>query len=188
MRRLAEIQSDFRDAVVDGSTERISQILVGGYHPEKRLAIHQRNYQASLTDSLLTRFPATHWLLGTPVITDAAKHFIRECPPQAPCIAEYGSDFPDFLGRCVSHLPYVRDFAQLEWFVGKAAIAVDEPTGVHYLRAGWPVDELLKIYLTDNAPSEFRLSPDDVLLEIRGARGEFQVNRLSMSSKADSNA
>src|SRR6516164_6692405 len=64
MWRLAEIQSDFRDAVVDGITERISQSLVGGYHPEKRLAIHQRNYQASLTDSLLTRFPATHWLLG----------------------------------------------------------------------------------------------------------------------------
>jgi hypothetical protein len=188
MRRLAEVQSDFRNAVVDGSTDRISQILVGGVHPEKRLAIHQRNYQASLTDSLLTRFPATHWLLGTRVISDAAKRFARECPPQAPCIAEYGSDFPDFLGRCVSHLPYVRDFAQLEWFVGKAAIAVGEETGLHYLHSSWPVDELFTIYLTDNAPDEFRLSPVDVWLEIRGARGEFQLNRLSMPSKADSNA
>jgi hypothetical protein len=88
----------------------------------------------------------------------------------------------------VSHLPYIRDFAHLEWFVGKAAIAVDEEAGVQYLHLNWPVDDLLKIYLTDNAPDEFRLSPDDVWLEVRGARGEFQVNRLSMSSKADNNA
>jgi len=179
MQRLAEIQSDFRDAVIDRRSTGISQALIGGHYPERRLAIHQRNYQASLTDSLLTRFPATHWLLGTRFITDAASRFVREYPPHAPCIAEYGSDFPDFLGRCAPHLPYIREFAQLEAFVGKAAIAVDQRTGVYYLQASWPVDELLKIYLADNAPDEFKLAPDDVWLEVRGARGEFQVSRLS---------
>jgi hypothetical protein len=200
MQPLHEIQAHFRDAVVYGDTNGISHALIGGRHPEKRLGIHQRNYQASLTDALLTKFPAAQWLLGTQVLTEAAGRFIREWPPYMPCIAEYGSEFPDFLGQSVPHLPYVRDFAILEWFVGKAATAVDQPsvdvkafseidslsdtvvtlqTSVHYLHLGWPIDELLTIYLSDSAPAQFELMPKDVWIEIRGSRGEFQVNRLT---------
>jgi hypothetical protein len=195
---LREIQTHFRDAVVDGDTNGISHTLIGGRYPEKRLVIHQRNYEASLTDALLTKFPAAQWLLGTRFLTEAARRFIRKCPPCTPCIAEYGSEFPDFIGQSVSHLPYVPDFAILEWFVGKAAIAVDQPsvdafseidslsdtvvtlqTSVRYLHLGWPVDELLTMYLNDSVPAQFELIPGDVWIEIRGARGEFQVNRLT---------
>src|SRR5438094_2145244 len=97
MRRLAEIQFDFRNAVIHGEANRIASALVGGLKPEKRLSVHQRNYETSLVDALLVKFPATGWLVGTPVLTQAAKHFVREHPPQAPCIAEYGDLFPDFL-------------------------------------------------------------------------------------------
>jgi hypothetical protein len=200
MQPLHEIQTRFRAAVVHGDTNAISYALIGGRHPEKRLSIHQRNYRASLTDALLAKFPAAQWLLGTRFLTEAAGSFIRECPPSVPCIAEYGSEFPDYLGQCARHLPYVRDFAILEWFVGKAAIAIDEPsldveafseidslpdtlvrlqTGVHYLHTGWPIDDLMTIYLSDNAPAHFELIPNDVWIEIRGARGEFQINRLA---------
>jgi hypothetical protein len=200
MQPLNEIQSHFHAAVVHDDTNGISHALIGGRHPEKRLSIHQRNYQASLTDTLLTKFPASQWLLGTRFLTEAAGRFIRGCPPRKPCIGEYGSEFPDFLGQCAPHLPYVRDFAILEWLVGKAAIAVDQPSldvdafseidslsdavvtlqsGVHYLRSGWPIDELMTIYLSDNAPAQFELIPDDIWIEIRGARGKFEVNRLT---------
>ena len=127
MQRLPEIQARFRDVIVHGETSGISDALIGGCHPEKRLAIHQRNYEVSLTGALLTKFPATQWLLGTRFLTEVARRFIRECPPRVPCIAEYGSDFPEFIGECASQLPYVRDFARFEWAVGKAAIAVDQP-------------------------------------------------------------
>jgi hypothetical protein len=200
MQRLPEIQAHFRDAIVYGKTNGISQTLIGGLDPQKRLAIHQRNYHVSLTDALVTKFPATEWLLGTRSITEAAGRFIHEYPPQGPCIAEYGRKFPDFLGQCAPHLPYVRDFASLEWLVGMAAIAVDQPSldahafsqidtlldavvtfqiGVHYLHASWPIDDLLKAYLTDNVPDQFELMPNPVWVEIRGARGEFQLNRLA---------
>jgi hypothetical protein len=36
----------------------------------------------------------------------------------------------------------------------------------------------MKLYLTETVPSEYRLAPADVWLEVRGARGEFQINRL----------
>lgn len=52
-------------------------------------------------------------------------------------------------------------------------------TGVHYLHTRWPVDELMTIYLSDNAPARFELRPNNVWVEIRGARGEFQVTRLT---------
>src|SRR5262249_55742387 len=179
---LAEIQADFRKAVVDSDTRNIAPVLIGGDHPEGRLTIHQRNYQTSLVDSLLHKFPATAWLIGTPFLTEAARHFVREHPPQAPCIAEYGSAFPDFLARCpgAQRLPYLREFAQLEWRVGQVSIAVDRvpvdssefstinadalpdtvltlQPGVFYLHASWPIDELMKLYVTETAPDRFDL-------------------------------
>jgi hypothetical protein len=185
--QLDEIQTRFRDAVVDGETNGILTVLAGGSDLEKRLAIHQRNYHATLTEALCTKFPATEWLLGTRFLTESAGRFIREYPPQAPCIAEYGSEFPDYLQQCAPHLPYVRDFARLEWFVGKAAIATDDQSvgsGLHYLHAGWSVDTLMTAYLTDNVPDRFELEPADVWIEIRGARGEFQLNRLNEAGES----
>src|SRR6266850_3548189 len=171
MPSLAEIQLQFRNAVVDGGLHDFAytaSLLLGGRDPEKRLIIHQRNYHTSLVDALLVKFPATGWLIGTPFLTEAARRFVREHPPQAPCIAEYGAEFPDFLAQCpgTQRIPYAGEFTQLEWFVGQVAIAVDhapidneafsiiEPaalpdtlltlqSGLHYLHASWPVDELM---------------------------------------------
>ena len=50
--------------------------------------------------------------------------------------------------------------------------------GLHYLSASWPVDELMKLYLSESVPDRFELSPAEVRIEIRGARGEFHLCRL----------
>ena len=50
--------------------------------------------------------------------------------------------------------------------------------GLHYLNASWPVDELMKLYLTETAPDRLELSPAKVWIEVRGARGEFHLSRL----------
>jgi hypothetical protein len=206
MPTLAEIQSKLRDVVVRGCMEDsagLRALLVGGSNPEKRLTIHQRNYHRSLVDALLVKFPATAWLVGTPFLMEAAKRFVIEQPPEAPCIAEYGAAFPDFLSRCpgAEGLPYLCDFAELEWCLGKAAIAVDDmpvssqqfsaidpqllpdmlltlQSGLYYIHAAWPVDELMKLYLTETAPDRFEFPPAEAWIEVRGARGEFHWNRL----------
>ena len=64
MSGLAEIQTGIRDALVNGSVAAVAPVLSGGLHPERRLAIHQRHYAASLTRALTERFPATGWLVG----------------------------------------------------------------------------------------------------------------------------
>jgi Putative DNA-binding domain len=200
---LAETQSRMRGAVVDGEIAAIAPLLVGGRDPARRLAIHARHYQASLVAAIRTKFPAAAWLLGTAVLREAAQEFVRQHPPAGPCIAEYGEQFPRFLSRHVgaARVPYLYSFAELEWHLGQVAIAIHRPVatpdafsaleidtlmdtglalqgGLHYLHAAWPVDELMKLYLTDTAPSEYRLASEDIWLEVHGARGEFHFRRL----------
>ena len=204
MLSLAETQLWIRRAVVDGDTAGIPPQLIGGRDPRRRLAIHQRHYRSNLVAAIRTKFPATAWLLGMPFLDEAAEQFVQQQPPAAPCIAEYGEEFPCFLSTYLggARAPYLCSFAELEWHLGQVAIAVDQPAlaldafstleintlmdaslmlqaGLRYLHASWPVDDLMKLYLTDTAHSEYRLAPADVWLEVRGSRGEFHINRLN---------
>jgi hypothetical protein len=200
---LAETQARVRRAVVAGDLVGLVPMLVGGRDPAKRLAIHARNYETSLVNALLGKFPATGWLVGSGFLTQAARDFIRNHLPNAPCIAEYGQEFPRHLETMphAERVPYLRALAELERCVGHAAIAADRPAlkldevadldpealcdatltmqdGVRYLAASWPVDELMKTYLAEKAPDVFQLEPGDFRFEIRGSRGAFQINRL----------
>jgi hypothetical protein len=180
-----------------GETAGIAPLLSGD---GKRFTIHRRQYESSLVSALLGKFPATIWLVGEPFIAAAAREYIRRFPPQAPCIAEYGAGFPQFLAASAGaqRIPYLREFAELEWNVGQVSIAADAPPellasipsdelhnaalkvqgGVRYLQASWPVDVLMKLYLTDTAPEQLEFNAANVWLEIRGSRGTFDFTRL----------
>ena len=210
---LAETQAGLRRAVVAGDPAGIVPMLVGGRDAARRLAIHQRNYETSLVNALLGKFPATGWLVGSGFLTQTAREFVRLHPPRAPCIAEYGEEFPRYLETRphAERVPYMRALAELEWRVGHAAIAVDRPAlkldevagldpetlcdatlviqdSVRYLESGWPVDELMKTYLAEQAPDKLQLTPGDFRFEIRGSRGAFQINRLEAGEFAFRNA
>jgi hypothetical protein len=180
MLTLADIQTGIRDALVNGNSAAVAPALVGGAHPERRLAIHQRHYVASLTRALVERFPATVWLVGSDLVTHAATSFIREHPPSRPCVAEYGDGFPQWIGAhpAAGSLPYLTQFAELEWHLGRLALATEHSVNVHYVHLDWALDELIGLYLTDTAPEEYALRHEDVWLEIRGLRGALQMNRL----------
>src|SRR5262245_41829945 len=209
MPSLAETQLRIRRAVVDGDTAGIAPLLIGGRNPGRRLAIHARHYRASLAAAIRTKFPATAWLLGTPVLDEAAREFVRRHPPSTPCIAEYGEEFPGFLSTYLGgeRVPYLCSFAELEWHLGRVTIAIDRPAaardafsaleidtlmdrrlalqgGLRYLHASWPVDELMKLYLTDTTPSEYRLVSENIWLEVQGARGDFYFSRLDAAEFA----
>jgi hypothetical protein len=209
MPSLAEAQTWLRKTIVEECADVALPLLVGGQDPAKRLAVHQRHFEASLTSALLGKFPATSWLIGSMVITEATRAFVHRHLPAVPCIAEYGSDFPQFLAHCVGaeRVPYLYSFAELEWHLGHAAIAVDHPAltidafamieadelvdlrlklqpGLRYCAAAWPVDDLIRLYLSDAAPERHEFESADVHLEICGARGEFRIERLDVASFA----
>ena len=100
---------------------------------------------------------------------------------------------------------------QLWMHLGQVALAVDQPAlaldafstveintlmdtslmlqaGLRYLHASWPVDGLMKLYLTDTAPGEYPLAPADVWLEVRGSRGGFHIDRLDAAEFVFRNA
>jgi hypothetical protein len=206
---LADVQAHLADAMLTGEARRMLPLLAGGPPAAGRLAIHLRHYEASLVAALTTKFPASEWLLGGRRFAEAARAFVHARPPAAPCIAEYGADFPEFLAglEATATMPYVRSFAELEWHIGDASVAIDHPPltlqalaglsgdaladlelrlqpGLAHLRAPWPIDELMTLYLGDTAPDTFVLHPCDVWLEIRGARGEFRLDRLDRAEFA----
>jgi hypothetical protein len=202
MPSLAEVQQRVVHAVLAGDVESLAPLLVGGLEPCKRLEIHRRHYEASLTAALLQKFPATEWLIGPGVMAAVARAYALLHAPSAPCIAEYGDGFPAFVARRLGEeLPYLEAFATLEWAVGRASIAIDrEPLGwaaiatlgadalldtrfalqpgVAYLRCGWRVGELLDAYIGGAAPDTFVLSIANTPLEIRGVRGSVSIERL----------
>jgi hypothetical protein len=209
MSGLAEIQFQMRQALVQGEVEALASLITGDADGIKRLNVHRRNYETSLTTALVGKFPATCWLVGTAFVAEVARHFVQVRPPRRPCIAEFGEEFPAFLVGTpgAASVPYLWDFAELEWRIGHVSIAADEPTvtvkdlasvagddtlrfqgGVRYLEASWPVDELMKVYLTDTPPDQLVFDPARVWLEIRGSRGEFSIQRLDTAQFAFRNS
>ena len=72
-------------------------------------------------------------------------------------------------------LPYLAQFASIDWHLGRLAIATDDPPII--LRLGWSLDELVRFFLSDQAPEAYVLRAETVWLELRGARGELSVQR-----------
>ncbi len=201
---LADLQRQIRNAVINRDGEPVATLLVGGILPSKRLDIHLRHYETSLTAAVVGRFPATGWLLGPKRLEEAARRFVHTSPPTSPCIAEYGSGFPAFLATWPDTAPlaYMPAFADLDWHLGRLAVSVDTApvtakqlahiapddltamavsfqAGTHYLKADWAVDTLIKLYLTGVRPESWTLGDEEVHLEVRGARGTFQFSRLN---------
>jgi hypothetical protein len=92
--RLADLQRDVTIADVHRVSPVSAGLLTGGDNLTSRFAIHSRHYSASLARSLIERFAATAWLVGSEFVIEAALRFVREHPPIRPCIAEYGDGFP----------------------------------------------------------------------------------------------
>ncbi|HLF11432.1 MAG TPA: DNA-binding domain-containing protein [Gammaproteobacteria bacterium] len=203
MPSLADLQSSVARAMTTGVREPVVARLVGGANPGKRLDIHLRHFEQSLTAALRDKFAACAWLAGADLVSAAARAYVHAHPPRQPCIAEYGDDFPRFLanyGRAPT-IPYLESFAELEWAVGQVSIAIDYPPlswpeltrfgsarlvdsalslqpGVRYLRSAWGVDELMTMYLRGTEPERFVLPESDTFIEVRGARGTVHLARI----------
>lgn len=175
--RLGDLQARMTVALATGDLDGCADLFTGGSHPVARLAIHVRHHQGSLARSIVERFPATVWLAGSALVSAAAEAFVRSQPPTRPCLAEYGDQFPAFLRTWAGagHLPYLEQFATIDWHLGRLAVATDDPPVI--LRLDWSLDELMTFFLSDQAPEAYALRAEPVWLELRGARGELSLQR-----------
>ncbi len=177
--QLADTQARMASALLTGTTDSCAELLVGSTAPLQRFAVHMRHVHVSLTRAIVERFPATVWLTGSALVTEAAAAFVRRHPPLRPCISEYGDAFPTFLETWpgAAQLPYLAQFASIDWHLGRLAIATDDPPVV--LRLDWSLDELMTFFLSEQAPDAYVLRVETVWLELRGARGELSLERRS---------
>jgi len=206
MSSLSESQGAVARALVAGATLSADQLL-GGSNPLRRLAIHQRHFEASLTAALVQKFPACAWLTSPELVAAAARAFAHAHPPRQPCIAEYGPEFPEFLAAFygAATWPPLRSFAELELAAGRASIAVDRPPlawsaladlgagrltdarlvlqpGLAYVASRWRIDEVMTAYLRGEAP--YAPGGGDTFVEVRGARGDLSLTRLDRTTYA----
>jgi hypothetical protein len=59
-----------------------------------------------------------------------------------------------------------------------AQATVPMQPGLRYVRADWPVDDLMRCFLRDSAPATYALPLRSTWVEVHGARGDFEINTL----------
>ena len=118
MLALHELQAAFRSAMFAPESSPLLETIVGdGLPPAARLQIYRHHVLTSLTDVLQTTFPVVCRLVDARFFRYMADAYMRQYPPEAPCLFEYGAHFPDFVATFppCHHLEYLGDVARLEW-------------------------------------------------------------------------
>lgn len=207
MPTLHEVQTMFRGAMFGAEALELLNTIAGdGIQPAARLQIYRHHVLTSLTEALKAIFPVVCRLVDGRFFAYAADAYIRQHPPEQPCLFEYGASFPAFLAAFppCQGLPYLADVAQLEWALNAAYHALEcAPMAVDALRSvpagqlgdvclqidparqllhsSWPVDSIWHANQDDqmHAPPTTDLAAGGVCLEVlRCADDDVGFRRL----------
>ncbi len=175
MPALRDLQSAFLRAMLGPDEPQLLEAIVGdGLLPTARLQMYRHHVLTSLTEVLQVTFPVICRLVDERFFRYAADAYIRQSPPEAPCLFEYGAHFPAFLATfppCRA-LVYLADVARLEWALNVALhaeacapIATDalrdmpgnEVAGLTFqchpsltlVRSPWPIDQIWRANQAD---------------------------------------
>jgi hypothetical protein len=206
MPALHELQAAFLRAMFGPDEPELLETIVGdGLLPAARLQIYRHHVLSSLTDVLQATFPVVCRLVDERFFRYAADAYIRQYPPEAPCLFEYGAHFAAFLAAFppCRHLAYLSDVARLEWALHKALHAEVRTTpldpaelgnlaphevaqltlqfdpSVTLLDSPWPIDQIWRVNQADEevyAPVD--LNEGGVSLEIRRWDNDVGFRRL----------
>jgi hypothetical protein len=205
MPALRELQSAFLRAMFGSDEPCLLETIVGdGLLPAARLQLYRHHVLTSLTDALQATFPVVCRLVDGRFFRYAADAYIRQYPPEAPCLFEYGAHFAAFLATFppCRHLEDLSDVARLEWAMHRAVHAeVHMPLdpaelgslaphevaqltfqfdpSVTLLDSPWPIDQIWRVNQTDEerqAPID--LNAGGVSLEIRRWEDDVGFRRL----------
>jgi hypothetical protein len=99
----------------------------GGGPADRRFAVYRNNVAVGLTEALEAAFPIVRRIVGDDFFRAMAGVFLREHPPDSPCLARYGAAMPEFLARFppTARLGYLPDVARLENALRRAYHAAD---------------------------------------------------------------
>src|SRR5713101_6516826 len=205
MPTLRELQAMFRHAMFGAEVPPLVEaIAADGLAPVARLQIYRHHVLTSLTEALQATFPVVCRLADARFFGYAADTYIRQHPPEAPCLFEYGAHFPAFLATFppCRDLVYLADVARLAWALHAARHAqvcapldpaelwrlvaheVAQLTfqfdlSVTLLRSPWPIDQIWRMNQAKEVEATVDLSEEDVCLEIRRWDDDVGFRRLA---------
>jgi hypothetical protein len=201
---LLEVQASFKGALLDGDpAAALAVIQPDALAPEARLQIYRNHVFITLTDALKAIFPVVCRLVDERFFGYACHAYIREQPPAAPCLFEYGASFPDFLGTFApcGHLPWLPDVARFEWAINTALHAEDAQVldpqhlagiaperlgqlrldlhpALRLLASPWAVDRIWQAHQGRAEPETLSLEAEPVWLEVRRLGDDVVFRRL----------
>ena len=206
MPTLGELQSLFRGAMFGAEMPQLVGAIAGdGLAPAARLQIYRHHVLTSLTEALQATFPVVCRLVDERFFGYAADTYMRQHPPEAPCLFEYGAHFPAFLVTfppCRA-LVYLADVARLEWALNVAlhaeeCVPIDAEALRHIpgdkvacltfqfhpsitlLRSPWPIDQIWRANQADSdVTAAVDLREGGVCLEIRRWADEVGFRKLT---------
>jgi hypothetical protein len=211
MRSLHDVQRDFRRALLGGDdTGAAADVLDDELTAQGRLALYRHHVFATLTDVLEATFPVVCRLVDARFFRWVADWFIRDHPPEGPCLFEYGARLPEFLARfpACQHLRYLPDVARLEWALNAALHAEDvtplDPSilramapemvaqltlrldpSVTLLRSPWPIARIWHANQPGSDPDAvIDLDDGGVCLEVRRRADEAAFRELTPAAHA----
>lgn len=151
---VAQLQQAFARCVLFGDAAIAPWIVPAGLAPFRRMQIYRHIVENILADALATSFPAVRALVGAAFFSRAADRYLRDDPPTAGNLQQYGAGFPDFLARMeeTEAMPYLADVARLEWARQLSWLA-DEARPLSQREAAE------RLRLLDTTPLRLRLHP-----------------------------
>lgn len=116
---LASLQKRFIRSVVSNELARPEGIIPGGsLSARAALEVYRRGYIVRLTEALGETYEAVWSVLGDEAFFRLCRDYIRAHPSASYNLADYGADFPEFLGRQEAEaeaLPFLEDLGRFEW-------------------------------------------------------------------------
>lgn len=203
MPALHELQTAFLHSMFGADAATLLTTVAGdGLAPEARVQIYRHHVLTTLTDALQATFPVICRLVDERFFRYAADAYLRQQPPEAPCLFEYGQHFPAFLAEFppCRHLAYLADVARLEWALNAglhaetvtpldpaelgtvagddvARVVLRFEPSVTLLTSPWPIDAIWHAHQADEA-EPVDLDTGGVCLEIRRWDEEAGFRRL----------
>jgi len=98
-----------------------------GQSAGRRFAVYRNNVAVSLTDALVTGFPACHRMMGDDMFRAMAGAYLRAHPPASPLMMQFGQDLPAFMAAStqLQSMRWIVDLARLELAMRSSYHAAD---------------------------------------------------------------
>ena len=161
-------QASFQRGLVDPSVVVPSGLTDGrGRHAGRRYDVYRNGVIVSLREALSECFPSIVKLLAKENFDNLAREFVRAQLPDTPILAQYGRGFPEFISKHpkLSHLPYLRDVAEIDAAMLKSYHSADS--------AGIEPQALQSLDEASLMGARFRFAPSMLLVSSQWPAGSI---------------